>query len=209
MIRTLLNEAVRRGMLSADDNPYPKVKAPSNLPVKQQRSFTEEQRDQFLQYAGKSLYANLYKLYLYRNEGWRALALMICDIDWDNHVFACYQNLQKTTQGMFYIETPKTRESIRDIYLVPEAEEAFKSQLELRKIIVEPIQEDIKGEFENLLFVNTKGKPVNVGSVRQSINRIVAKIRADGNDCPDIWLHAMRHGYVSIAVARGVPLEVV
>lgn len=47
MIRTLLNEAVRRGMLSADDNPYPKVKAPSNLPVKQQRSFTEEQRDQF------------------------------------------------------------------------------------------------------------------------------------------------------------------
>lgn len=46
-------------------------------------------------------------------------------------------------------------------------------------------------------------------SVRQSINRIVAKIRADGNDCPDIWLHAMRHGYVSIAVARGVPLEVV
>ena len=72
------------------------------------------------------------------------------------------KNLQKTTQGMFYIETPKTRESIRDIYLVPEAEEAFKSQLELRKIIVEPIQEDIKGEFENLLFVNTKGKPVNV-----------------------------------------------
>ena len=65
MIRTLLNEAVRRGMLSADDNPYPKVKAPSNLPVKQQRSFTEEQRDQFLQYAGKSLYANLYKLLLY------------------------------------------------------------------------------------------------------------------------------------------------
>ena len=58
MIRTLLNEAVRRGMLSADDNPYPKVKAPSNLPVKQQRSFTEEQRDQFLQYAGKSLYCN-------------------------------------------------------------------------------------------------------------------------------------------------------
>lgn len=65
MLRTLLNEAVRRGMLSADDNPYPKVKAPSNLPVKQQRSFTEEQRDQFLQYAGKSLYANLYKLLLY------------------------------------------------------------------------------------------------------------------------------------------------
>ncbi len=44
----------------------------------------------------------------------------------------------------------------------------IKSQLELRKIIVEPIQEDIKGEFENLLFVNTKGKPVNVGSDRES-----------------------------------------
>ena len=58
MIRTLLNEAVRRGMLSADDNPYPKVKAPSNLPVKQQRSFTEEQRDQFLQYAGMQIYIN-------------------------------------------------------------------------------------------------------------------------------------------------------
>lgn len=136
MIRTLLNEAVRRGMLSADDNPYPKVKAPSNLPVKQQRSFTEEQRDQFLQYAGKSLYANLYKLLLYT--GMRvgeALALMICDVDWDNHVLHVTKNLQKTTQGMFYIETPKTRESIRDIYLVPEAEEAFKSQWELRKII--------------------------------------------------------------------------
>ena len=52
--------------------------------------------------------------------------------------------------------------------LVPEAEEVIKSQLELRKIIVEPIQEDIKGEFENLLFVNTKGKPVNVGSDRES-----------------------------------------
>ena len=60
-----------------------------------------------------------------------------------------------------------------------------------------------------MIFVNTKGKPVNVGSVRQSINRIVEKIRADGNNCPDIWIHAMRHGYVSIAVARGVPLEVV
>ncbi len=176
MLRTLLNEAVRRGMLSADDNPYPKVKAPSNLPVKQQRSFTEDQRDQFLQYAGKSLYANLYKLLLYT--GMRvgeALALMICDVDWDNHVLHVTKNLQKTTQGVFYIETPKTRESIRDIYLVPEAEEAIKSQLELRKIIVEPIQKDIKGEFENLLFVNTKGKPVNVGSVRQSINRIVER----------------------------------
>lgn len=75
--------------------------------------------------------------------------------------------------------------------------------------MIEPIQKDRKGEFENLLFVNTKGKPVNVGSVRQSINKIVAKIRADGNDCLYIWIHAMRHGYVSIAVARGVPLEVV
>lgn len=53
--------------------------------------------------------------------------------------------------------------------LVPEAEEAIKSQLELRKIIVEPIQEDIKGEFENLLFVNTKGKPVNVGSEQRKL----------------------------------------
>lgn len=85
----------------------------------------------------------------------------------------------------------------------------IKSQLELRGIMIEPIQKDRKGEFEKLLFVNTKGKPVNVGLVRQSINKIVAKIRADGNDCPDIWIHAMRHGYVSIAVARGVPLEVV
>ena len=107
------------------------------------------------------------------------------------------------------MKTPKATSGFSLLILVPEAEKAIKSQLELRKIIVKPIQEDIKGEFENLLFVNTKGKPVNVGSVRQSINRIVAKIRADGNDCPDIWLHAMRHGYVSITVARGVPLEVV
>ena len=107
------------------------------------------------------------------------------------------------------MKTPKATSGFLLLILVPEAEEAIKSQLELRKIIVKPIQEDIKGEFENLLFVNTKGKPVNVGSVRQSINRIVEKIRADGNDCPDIWIHAMRHGYVSIAVARGVPLEVV
>lgn len=80
--------------------------------------------------------------------------------------FACYQEFAENNAGVFYIETPKTRKNIRDIYLVPEAEEAIKSQLELRKIIVEPIQEDIKDEFENLLFVNTKGKPVNVGSAR-------------------------------------------
>ena len=60
------------------------------------------------------------------------------------------------------MKTPKATSGFLLLILVPEAEEAIKSQLELRKIIVEPIQEDIKGEFENLLFVNTKGKPVNV-----------------------------------------------
>jgi len=60
------------------------------------------------------------------------------------------------------VKTPKATSGFLLLILVPEAEEAIKSQLELRKIIVEPIQEDIKGEFENLLFVNTKGKPVNV-----------------------------------------------
>ncbi len=41
---------------------------------------------------------------------------MICDVDWDNHVLHVTKNLQKTTQGMFYIETPKTRESIRHLF---------------------------------------------------------------------------------------------
>lgn len=48
---------------------------------------------------------------------------MISDIDWDNHILHVTKNLQKTTDGVFYLETPKTREGIRDIYLVPEAEE--------------------------------------------------------------------------------------
>ena len=60
------------------------------------------------------------------------------------------------------MKTPKATSGFSLLILVPEAEEALKSQLELRKIIVKPIQEDIKGEFENLFFVREGLIPVNV-----------------------------------------------
>lgn len=210
LLRTMLNQAVKHDLISMDKNPYNKVDAPRNLVKKEQRSFNEEERDLFLQYAQKSLYRNAYTLMFFTGlrEG-ECCGICLDAVDLEHHILRVRTNLQKARTGdkAFYLETPKTRNSIRDIYLVPEAEEAVRQQIKLRSIILQG-KEKQPEEFSQLLFINSKGRPVSQPTIEQDIRRIVARIRRDGHKFADMWCHSIRHGYASIAKAKGMSLDI-
>lgn len=168
----MCKQAVYNGIIRV--NPVTNVQIPKKgiAEPKTHKALTKEEQVLFMAYAQDSHYYNLFVLML--NTGMRigeALGLKFSDIDRNKNVVHIQRTLKQDNINGFYLDTPKTKSSIRDIPLLPKANEAIRDQ---RKYIFSNVQ-----MMDGYIFTNIKGGFVNKEGVQREINRICRNIQAD------------------------------
>ena len=96
--------------------------------------------------------------------------------------------------GMKEVHRPKTKSSTREIPLTEEVSDALLSIY--------------KGHTDTLVFESTHGEHVKPGSVQNSINILIRKLRKDGYDFPHFTAHCFRHTFATRCVEKGVKPKV-
>jgi integrase len=128
------------------------------------------------------------------------VGLMWKDIDFRNDLISIERNVfhaSKNKYGMldnsWVFGTPKSKESVRKIYMVP----ALKTAL-LRH------SETTQGNSLGLVFCTTKGNPYDRSTLRSKLN---TALKAAG--LKHIRIHDLRHSSATWLLARGVDLSYV
>ena len=63
-------------------------------------------------------------------------------------------------------------------------------------------------EFEDLVFTNVCGNPINRDCFRRDLDKIVKEIINDGIPFPQITPHTFRHTFATRSIERGIPYKV-
>lgn len=210
--RAILNgmytQAIRNEMLQK--NPVTNAVLPRNNSRQTANVMSETEQKIFLEYAKDTRYYPVYELAL--STGMRSgelRGLQWDDIDFQTktiHVTHTLVYLNKT----YFFDSPKTASSKRDIPLLDSAYFLLKRhQAAQRKKRLEMgnLWNPPEG-FENLVFTNTKGGPINRDRFRSYLNRILKKIQKDYPLFPHITPHTFRHTFATRSIERGIPPKV-
>lgn len=212
LFRALMNEAVKKDLIAIQDNPYPKANFPNNLQKKEVGSLKEEEAqvllDELRKNAGHRIYYNCIYIMIYT--GLRAgevTGLTIDDVDLENSCITVKQNLQydRNTHEIF-VETPKTRESRRKIYITDGVKQCIMDQLVMRKQLQNENTED---SFKTLLFYTKKGTPMKQCNLENVLRKAVVKIREHDEKFPYVHPHMLRHTYASLATTHGMDIRII
>lgn len=204
-------------------NDLPKLKITSKKKKKVVKALTLEEQRIFLEYSKYTFHYNLYVLVL--NTGLRvgeALALEFDDIDLKRRIIYVRKNLQYQRKGTFAngtkykFDTPKNGQE----RVVPINDNAYKAicdqydqllliksnKLHWRQKKYQPF----KG-FENLVFINRTGTPIQQSWISNNIRNIVEKINKDDQsiNMRRFNLHVLRHTFATRCVEYNIPLNVV
>ena len=106
--------------------------------------------------------------------------LTVADIDFKNEVVIIDQQLLKSKEQGYYIETPKTKSGTRQVLLSKETIQAFQRVMKKRPK-AEPFVIDVRSNF---LFINQKGKPKVATDYSTLFGRMVKKYNKQHKDNP-------------------------
>lgn len=115
------------------------------------------------------------------------------DIDFENDVIHLRQQVQRTTRALI-IRTLKTKNSVRDLPLLPNVKEV----LQAHKLAMEAVQQ--VGLGKDLVFVTTVGTAIEPRNFGRSFNELCNAL-----DLPIIKLHHIRHTTATMLKNLGVP----
>lgn len=184
------------------ENPVQRIKLQMTQPVKR-RAFTKTEKKQFLQTAKEMNGWDYYLFKLYFETGCRRgelLALQWQDIDFDNESIHIRRTVSRGRENGHYVEfvdTPKTRESIRSIPISPQ------SCLTLRYYY-----EKEQPEPDSFVFRSSpqsKNPWISLITVERKFWRIRDEAGLDRNLC----IHCIRHTVASQLVTANVDLATV
>lgn len=179
------------------ENPYESVTIPHGKARKERVVFTKEQQAQFLSYAEGSYLRDLFHLAIFtgmRNGELRGL--LWSDVDSEKGVI----HVRHTLLDDGTLDTPKTRTSCRDIPLMPQAAAVLKHA---REAYLKSVGKIVKMRNDDYVF-SVAGKPVNKQRVTVEIERILARMEADGLDFPHFTLHTTRHTFATRCIEGGM-----
>lgn len=179
------------------DNPYESVTIPHGRARKERVVFTREQQAQFLSYAKGSYLRDLFHLAIFtgmRNGELRGLQWT--DVDFEKKVI----HVQHTLLDDGTLDTPKTRTSLRDIPMMPQTLDVLKHA---RETYLKNNRKVVKIKNDDFVF-SVGGRPINKQRVTMEIERILARMEADGLDFPYFTLHTTRHTFATRCIEGGM-----
>lgn len=96
---------------------------------------------------------------------------------------------------------PKTEKSARDIPLLPEALEVLELTKKKQAVLADLYKSFNK---ENLVFCNSKGKPIWPTDIRTRIKVITEELNMKG-----VHVHTLRHTFATRCLENGIDLKIV
>ncbi|RFZ75730.1 site-specific integrase [Lacrimispora amygdalina] len=210
--RAILNgafmQAVRNEVIQR--NPVSNAVLPRNGKKKEVRVMTIEEQTLFLEYAHNTEYFPLYELAL--STGMRSgeiRGLQWSDVNFNDkaiHVSSTltYQN------GAYYMGTPKTTSSDRIIPMLNNVIRLLKQRKKEQakeRLMMGSYWNPLEG-FENLVFTNSAGRPINRDRFKIAIDDIVKEICKDGIDFKRITPHTFRHTFATRCIENNVTPKV-
>lgn len=208
VLNGVFSQAVKNEILRK--NPVSNTVLPRDNKKGSARVMTMAEQTLFLNYAAGTKYYALYEIALFT--GMRSGELR--GLRWEDINFqkreihvACtltYQN------GAYHSETPKTLTSdriipmMKNVYklLKEQRKEQFKMQLAMKEL-----WEPLEG-FENLVFTNPYGRPINRDRFKKEIDKIVKNINEAGIPFSHITPHTFRHTFATRSLEEGMPPKV-
>lgn len=122
------------------------------------------------------------------------------DVDFDRHFLHIRRNLVNV-KGQHWLDTPKTKGSIRQIYMSPEVEKLLRRQKQGQEIWMMHSPEFPHPE---IVFTTPKGNFIDHNYTARKFKRFVAE-----TSFSIITLHSLRHANATLMLAAGVDLKVV
>jgi integrase len=210
--RAVLNGAFQQAVKNEiiQKNPVSNATLPRNNKKREISVMTLKEQKLFLQYARDTEFYPMYELAL--STGMRSgelRGLHWNDIDFNKSLIhvTCTLTYQ---DGGYHIEPPKTSSSYRDIPMLDNVYELLKNrkkqQLQERMLMGE-LWKPLKG-FENLVFTDMSGHPINRDRFKKSIDKIVKQINDDGIAFAHITPHTFRHSFATRSIENGIPPKV-
>ena len=118
--------------------------------------------------------------------------LTVSDLDFENHLILVNHQLLRNTELGYYIETPKTKSSERQVPMVEATCQALKRVLAKqgnRKCV------EIDG-YSHFLFLNRKGYPKTAGDFSSILRNLIKKYnKCHEEKLPHITPHTLRHTF--------------
>lgn len=157
---------------------------------------SKEQEHIFLEFIRQEeLYSNCYDdILVFLGTGLRSAelcGLTECDLDFESRLINVNHQLLGNHKRGFYITTPKTKSSIRQI---PMSETVYSA---LKRIVARPRPEHFEVDgYTNFVFFNEKGVPRNGKYYRSALGRMMKKcIEQKDIELPNISPHVLRHTF--------------
>lgn len=170
--------------------------------TKQMKTWSINEINQFLTHTkGSYLYiAYVLAIYTVMRKG-EILGLRWQDIDLMHGRISIVQILVRTENGLFF-DTPKTKGSIRSIFITPDVTEILKKHLRQQR--KQKLQLGSAYQDHGLVVSTTLSTPMSPDNLRRHFNRMIKE-----SNLPKIRFHDLRHSHATIMLQLGEHPKVV
>jgi len=172
----------------------------------QREALTEEEERKFLSFveADKRYSRHYDAVVILLNTGLRIselCGLTANDLDFEKRLITIDHQLLKDSDRGYYIDTPKTKNSFRQIPMNSQAFQAFQRLMERKENTQQPTVDGYSG----FLFLNSNGQPMHGAYYATVFKRIVEKYNKSHEDrLPHITPHILRHTFCTRLADRGM-----
>lgn len=203
---SMMKKAYKLGMISR--NPFERVdRPPKKDDAEHHKELTREQQDIFAVMAADDFFFPAYRLAM--STGMRfgeVFGLAWDDIDFDKKIIHVRHTLKYMARKGYYLETPKTKASLRDIPITDQAsamlKEHRKNQLSMKMKL--GAHWKAVDELGDLAFKGRFGAPVSIVTVNRSIKQIASQMVSEGYIDEVFTFHTFRTTFATRAIEAGM-----
>lgn len=208
ILNGVFSQAVKNEIIQK--NPVSNAVLPKDNKKRSVRVMTETEQALFLKTAKGTRYYPLYELAL--STGMRSgeiRGLKWSDVNFNEKIIHISSTLAYSN-GTYYLDSPKTLSSERDIPMLDNVYALLKNQkkkqLEERMFWGEMWKQ--MAELENLVFTSETGGPIGRDRFKNAIDGVVKKINKSGIPFSHITPHTFRHTFATRSIEKGIPPKV-